>query len=445
MIRLFRLGLVGALAAPVLTLAFISGPAEAAPAPAPPVACSSGVPVPTNSFPGTPVAANNFESGNLSGFAIHTGGNGTATVDNKLAHDGKCSAHLHVTDTAGSLANLVTTMPANTSNVYADGWFNITTVGVSGNDVPYFRFFFDSTRFVDIYRYNSNGQLWLRVTSSTGFNYTKLIPGSVSTSAWHHVSMHVIANGPASTVEIWFDGSPLYSSSKVLTTASTVSAVQVGAEHLRQKGDIYIDDLVIKSASATPTFTDVLTSEAFYKEITWLAATGVSTGWLEANGTRTYRPFEYVTRDAMASFMYKLAGSPAYTPPVVSPFKDVSTSQQFYKEIAWLSSKNISSGWPEADGSRTYRPLQTIDRDAMAAFMYRLAGSPAYTPPVSSPFTDIAAGQQFYAEMAWMSAKNISTGWPGANGSHTYRPLQPIARDAMAAFMYRFNSLYPHV
>ena len=60
-------------------------------------------------------------------------------------------------------------------------WFNITTAGVAGNDVPYFRFFFDTTRFVDIYRYNSNGQLWLRVTSSTGFTYTEAgVKGSIT-------------------------------------------------------------------------------------------------------------------------------------------------------------------------------------------------------------------------------------------------------------------------
>ena len=267
--RIFRLGLMGALAAPVMALAFVTGPATAATAPAPapaappaaapaaaPVACSSGTPAPANPFPGTLVTANNFESGSLApygiapGYALNTGGDGTATIDNKLAHSGKCSVHLHVTDTAGSLANLVTPVPANTNNVYADGWFNITTAGVAGNDVPYFRFFFDSTRFVDIYRYNQNGQLWLRVTSSTGFNYTQLVKGSVSMSVWHHVSMHVIANGAASTVEVSLDGTQLFSSNKVATTATTITAVQVGAEHLRQMGDIYIDDLVITASSS---------------------------------------------------------------------------------------------------------------------------------------------------------------------------------------------------
>jgi hypothetical protein len=65
-----------------------------------------------------------------------------------------------------------------------------------------------------------------------------------------------------------------------------------------------------------------------------------------------------------------------YTPPVVSPFADVSTNQLFYKEMSWLAAQGISTGWAEANGPRTYRALQPVNRDAMAAFLYRAAGRP---------------------------------------------------------------------
>ncbi|MEG9247476.1 CAP domain-containing protein [Arthrobacter sp. Soc17.1.1.1] len=184
-------------------------------------------------------------------------------------------------------------------------------------------------------------------------------------------------------------------------------------------------------------FTDVSTGQQFYKEMSWLASTGISTGWAEADGTRTYRALQPVNRDAMAAFLYRAAGSPAYTPPAVSPFADISTGQQFYKEMSWLASTGISTGWAEADGTRTYRALQPVNRDAMAAFLYRAAGSPAYTPPAVSPFADISTGQQFYKEMSWLASTGISTGWAEADGTRTYRALQPVNRDAMAAFLYR--------
>ena len=185
---------------------------------------------------------------------------------------------------------------------------------------------------------------------------------------------------------------------------------------------------------AVSPFADVVTTQLFYKEICWLFENEISTGWTE-NGTRTYRAFEPVNRDAMAVFMYRLAGEPEYTPPAVSPFIDVPPGTLYYKEINWLATQKISTGYDDG----TFRPLQPVNRDAMAAFMYRLAGQPTYTPPAVSPFADVPPGTAFYKEINWLAAQGISEGWTEEDGSKTYRALQPVNRDAMAAFMYRFN------
>ncbi|MCT9625635.1 S8 family peptidase [Pseudarthrobacter equi] len=192
---------------------------------------------------------------------------------------------------------------------------------------------------------------------------------------------------------------------------------------------------------AVSPFADVLTGQQFYREMAWLAGQKISTGWDEGSGVRSYRPLQPINRDAMAAFLFRMAGSPAYNAPAVSPFADVSTGQQFYKEMAWLAEQKISTGWDEGNGVRTYRPLQPINRDAMAAFLYRMAGSPPYAAPPASAFRDVSTGQQFYTEMAWLAERGISTGWDEGNGVRSYRPLQPINRDAMAAFLYRLNLL----
>lgn len=170
----------------------------------------------------------------------------------------------------------------------------------------------------------------------------------------------------------------------------------------------------------------------FYREISWLAEQGISTGYPDG----TFRPVQPVNRDAMAAFLYRLAGSPDYTPPAATPFSDVPPTSQFYKEITWLASKGITTGY----GDYTYRPLQPVNRDAMAAFLYRFAGAPTYTQPARSPFRDIAVSTQFYREMSWLADKGVSTGWTEDN---SYRPMQPVNRDAMAAFMYRFSTKLP--
>ena len=194
------------------------------------------------------------------------------------------------------------------------------------------------------------------------------------------------------------------------------------------------------ATQGTRGFDDVPLGSQFQNEILWLANKGISTGW-EANGSRTYQPLTPVNRDAMAAFMYRLSGEPEFTPPAVSPFADLPTDAKFYKEITWLADKGISTGWEEADKSRTYRPLQPVNRDAMAAFMYRLAEQPEFAAPVTSPFFDVPVGAQFYKEITWLAAQGISTGW-SESGGKSFKPLQPVNRDAMAAFMFRYNAKF---
>ncbi|SEE63614.1 S-layer homology domain-containing protein [Arthrobacter alpinus] len=179
-----------------------------------------------------------------------------------------------------------------------------------------------------------------------------------------------------------------------------------------------------------PLFSDVPAVSQFTEDITWLAARGVTAGYPDG----TFRPLEPIHRDAMAAFLYRAAGMPAFTPPAKSPFRDVSTTAPFYKEITWLSSKGITTGY--ADG--TFRPLGSVNRDAMAAFLYRMTDSPSCNrfPHEMRWFKDNPATAQFYDEIVWMACNDVSTGWE--DGS--YRPDEPVHRDAMAAFLKRWSS-----
>ncbi|WP_133247562.1 putative Ig domain-containing protein, partial [Arthrobacter sp. H-02-3] len=250
---LATLGLIGLLLAPLLGTGMPTADIAAAATPS----CQPTTPAPTDPYPGATVVADNFESDTLAPFIVQTAGTGTATVSSALAHTGGCAAYLHVTSDAGSLAYLTAPLPAGTPSAYADGWFNITTAGLTGSDVPYFRFFSGTTRIADVYRYNSNGQLWLRVTSPTGaFVYTRLLSSSIPLSSWHHVVMQIVPNTSATTIQVWFDSVLVYSSNQVSTGFTTLSTVQLGSEHTSQMGDSYVDDVIVKSgAQAAPVFT----------------------------------------------------------------------------------------------------------------------------------------------------------------------------------------------
>lgn len=190
-------------------------------------------------------------------------------------------------------------------------------------------------------------------------------------------------------------------------------------------------------ARAATEFSDVPSGALFQAEISWLADRGVTTGWPEPDGTTTYRPLSPINRDAMAAFLHRLAGSPPLAPPALSPFADVGTGDLFYPEIHWAHQQGITTGWTEPDGSLTFRPLQPMNRDAMAAFLYRYAGRPAYTAPKRSWFVDVDPDALFYTEMSWLASRGISTGWAEPAGCPSFRPGLPIARDAMAAFLHR--------
>jgi len=190
-------------------------------------------------------------------------------------------------------------------------------------------------------------------------------------------------------------------------------------------------------------FSDVPADSQFYAEISWLASTGISTGWVMEDGTKQFRGLDSVARDAMAAFLYRYADVvlgqdvAGFETPGVSPFVDVPVSSQFFRQIAWLADRGVSTGWVNGDGTAEFRDLEPVNRDAMAAFMYRFAGSPAWTPPATSPFSDVDPGDQFYAEITWLADKGITTGFPDG----TFRPQVPVNRDAMAAFMFRLNGV----
>ncbi|GAA1745086.1 cutinase family protein [Aeromicrobium alkaliterrae] len=184
-------------------------------------------------------------------------------------------------------------------------------------------------------------------------------------------------------------------------------------------------------------FADVSTGHVFYEQMAWLAQRKISTGYVEPGGATTFRPGQPVLREQMAAFLYRLAGSPEFVAPAVSPFADVPTTHVFYQEMAWLAQRKISTGYVEPGGATTFRPGQPVLREQMAAFLYRLEGSPAFVAPAVSPFADVPTTHVFYQQMAWLADRKISTGYVEPGGATTFRPGQPVLREQMAAFLFR--------
>lgn len=124
-------------------------------------------------------------------------------------------------------------------------------------------------------------------------------------------------------------------------------------------------------APAKSAFTDVKTTDKFYKEIAWMKDAKISTGVKQANGTAKYLPKASITREAMAAFMYRIDDGKKPATPKVSPFADMKPGDKFFTEIAWMHSSGLSTGNKQPSGKPTYAPKSNVTREAMAAFLYR--------------------------------------------------------------------------
>ena len=190
----------------------------------------------------------------------------------------------------------------------------------------------------------------------------------------------------------------------------------------------------MKAATAASTsFSDVPPSHPAYDAISWMALDGISRGYPDG----TFRPNIATLRGHMAVFLYRLAGEPAFTPPSVSPFRDVPTSHPAYAPITWLAAEGISAGYPDG----TFRPDVATKRGHMAVFLYRMDGEPAFLPPAVSPFSDASPSHPAYQPITWLAAEGISKGYP----DDTFRPQVNTLRGHMALFMYRFADPGPRI
>lgn len=99
---------------------------------------------------------------------------------------------------------------------------------------------------------------------------------------------------------------------------------------------------------------------------------GLAKGYRKSGSKPEYRPMAQVNRGSMAAFLFRLdERSSGYRAPSKSAFRDVPKSHQFYREISWMRSEGLSSGYAHASGKREYRAGSKVTRQAMAAFLYR--------------------------------------------------------------------------
>lgn len=180
-------------------------------------------------------------------------------------------------------------------------------------------------------------------------------------------------------------------------------------------------------------FSDVPSTSPFIEAISWMAVEGISTGYTDGS----FAPSAAVSRQAMASFLYQYEEQPAVT--LSEPFfADVTPEHPFYAAIQWMADSGLSTGSPNPTGGKPlFRPADKVSRQAMAAFLWRKAGQPSTS--AVAVFADVPPSSAFFAAIQWMATAGLSYGTPNPPGKPLYKPADAVSRQAMAAFLYRYD------
>lgn len=155
---------------------------------------------------------------------------------------------------------------------------------------------------------------------------------------------------------------------------------------------------------------------------------GVTTGYTKT----TYEPNKNVNRGEMASFLYRMAGSPSYNPPF-NVFTDINDPHTPKKQILWLSATGITNG----TGSRYY-PHDNVTRGQMAAFLHRMAVKAGKAPASGkyNPYYADAKKHMFVNDIGWLRSQGIT------DVPKSFKPDAAMTRGEMAAFLSRFYNKF---
>ena len=129
------------------------------------------------------------------------------------------------------------------------------------------------------------------------------------------------------------------------------------------------------------------------------------------------------------------AGDPAERMPTASSFGCTYATDWVLTKYRWglsidTAEKSALSSYLSGSCGAKSVVLPTVKAASVATTSKK---KPITGPSLS--FKDIGKGSQFPTEILWLADSCISTGYSDGK----FRPYDPITRDAMAAFMYRFD------
>ena len=162
----------------------------------------------------------------------------------------------------------------------------------------------------------------------------------------------------------WYENSVLWALENGITTGATDTTFNPNGQCLRAQ---VVTFLLRAAKSPEPTstvnpFNDVKSSNFFYKSVLWAVEKGITNG-VSANKFGSY---DVCNRAAVVTFLWRAMGSPE-PESAANPFKDVKTTDFFYKPVLWAVENGITNGLTATE----FGPNAACNRAQVVTFLYR--------------------------------------------------------------------------
>lgn len=135
---------------------------------------------------------------------------------------------------------------------------------------------------------------------------------------------------------------------------------------------------------------------------------------------------DYITEELDGTVTAARYGQTASRIHTIS-YNDVTAGDWFTPDVIYVTLTGLMNG--TGDG---FSPNNNINRAQLVTVLYRMAGQPEVTG--ENPFTDVPDGQWYTDAVLWAAENNITDG----TSETTFSPNNPLTREQMATFFYRF-------
>ena len=112
-------------------------------------------------------------------------------------------------------------------------------------------------------------------------------------------------------------------------------------------------------------------------------------------------------------------------------FTDLNRNRWYHEGVDYVVANGIMNGV----SGQYFDPDGCVTRGMVVTILYRKAGAPAMK--TASPYSDVSANRYFSQAVAWAAEQGIATGYPDG----TFHPNQPVTRQELAAFLWRYAKL----